>query len=197
MKWQIPRLATILLLGLSSNLFAQYGAYGHDVATSSEQAQSIALAVSFLQNVGGENLAGIQISNADLEGSLPAASSRDGKHIGIDFAPVGEVIPPSTPGAPGHPGLVVMLIFHELQHLHHGWGDSFCQEVELTVHVSSYHCDFIRAIRSQGGGPLDALCKMYDHVRSKVNAANIRARVRDEGCSGNTGPIGACPECDC
>jgi hypothetical protein len=179
----------------------EYGPVGRNVPTTPAQQTAINQAVQFLESVG-ENLSGITVSAADLKGAAPAAASGDGTKIGIDFDRLQEVVPPATPGAPGHPGLLVILLFHELGHVHHelghvhhGWGRSFCDEVGLTVQVAQKHWQFICDIQAAGGGPLDALCKMYEHIRGKVNDPATRAEITKQGCAGSTGPIPACECC--
>jgi hypothetical protein len=111
---------------------AQFGEYGHPVSTTADQQQALDKAKEFLESTG-EDLSGVTLTAANFKGNIPAASSGDGTVIGIDFERLEQVVPPNTPGAPGHPGCVVILIFHELQHTRHGWGRDFCSEVGITI----------------------------------------------------------------
>ncbi len=129
-----------MLLPVTAN--AQYGRVGSNVTATPAQQTAINQAVQFLQSVG-ENLSGITVSAAELEGNAPAAASGDNTNIGIDFDRLQEVVPPSTPSTPGHPGLLVILIYHELQHVQYGWGRDVCQEAELTANGAQKHCEFI------------------------------------------------------
>lgn len=182
---------------LQSGLSAQaFGDNGDAKATSSDQQAVLDTVQDLLEAVGGEDFTGIALTNADLNGNLPAAahSNPDGTGIiGVDFERIDEVIPPGTPGAPGYPGVVVILVFHELQHLNHGWGNSPCQEIELAVYVATVHCELICAVVASGGAT-DALCLVYDRVKGNVNGSAIQDQATALGCSGNTGPI---PDCDC
>src|SRR5258708_7704891 len=100
-----------LALLLTSELcLAQFGEYGKAATTTSAQATAMQQAKEFLESCG-EDFTGITLTNADLKGNLPAAST--GTVIGIDFERLEQVVPPDTPGAPGHPGCVMILMFHE------------------------------------------------------------------------------------
>ena len=177
---------------LSGVVCAQFGPYGHATTPTSGQQTSLDQARTFLESTG-EDLSGITLTSADLSGNLPAASSGDGTTIGIDFDRLEAVVPPDTPGAPGHPGCVVILVFHELQHLRHGWGRGFCAEVGITVYTATKHCEFICWISDEGGGPLDALCLMYAHVKQTMNDAGMQSKINAAGCSGST----TIPDCGC
>lgn len=192
-------LERILLLAIALVLttrlgFAQFGEVGHSITTTPAQQQALDQAKTFLESTG-ENLTGITLTNADLRGNIPAAMSANGTVLGIDFARLEAVVPPGTPGAPGYPGCVLILVFHELQHAHHGWGKDFCSEVGNTIYTATKHCEFICWIQTNGGGPLDALCLMYAHVRSLANGADMQAQIDQHGCVCT--PSCTIPPCGC
>lgn len=171
---------------------AQFAPHGNSAFTSFDQQVVLEQARSFLI-ARGENLAGVNLTNASLNSNLAAASSADGMTIGIDFERLEAVVPPETPGAPGHAGCVVILLYHELQHLNHGWDRSYCSEIGITVHTAQQHCALICYIANEAMGPLDALCLMYRHVAEQVNKASEQAKIAAHGCSGPT----TVPPCIC
>lgn len=182
----------ILFLLVQSRARAQYAEVGHDVAPTQQQQQAISLAVGYLEAQGWD-FSEISVSSAELQGDYPAASVPG--HIGIDFERVAEVIPPDTPGAPFHPGLLVVLIMHELYHLEGGYGTGLCDELEIASKVAKfYHCDLICAVAAVGGAT-DALCMMFEHIRSKVNHPETMMEALLLGCPGLAGSMQPCSCC--
>jgi hypothetical protein len=103
----------------------------------------------------------------DSGGKKPAASDPNSKTIGIDFDTIQKAVPESTPGAPGKPGLAIVWLLHEKMHIDQDLPTNPCNEITITVVVAAWHCEFICTIQAAGGGPLDALCKLYRHVKYK------------------------------
>lgn len=164
--------------------------------TAGQQA-SINQASAFLTSVG-ENLSGITICGADTHGQGLGAATQDGTTIGIDFKVLEGIVPPETPGAPGFPGLVMIAMYHELQHLHHGWGRTYCDEIGIRLTVAQKQCEFIIALALEGLGPLDAQCQFYAFFKNKTNDAQKQAEIQEHGCMSPTGstviaPCSGCP----
>jgi hypothetical protein len=179
----------LLYTAMTQGAYAQFGDRGHVLPTTPAQQTAIDQAVAFLQSVG-EDTSGLSITNCDANGNTAALAAPG--HVGIDFGRLDEVVDPNTPGAPGHPGLVVIVLFHELQHLNHGWGNDPCSEINLAVSVAGKHCEFINFVWAGGGGPLDALCDMYNHVQAKVGSQETQDAFEDNNCAG---PAPAIPDC--
>jgi len=195
----LPHLALVFALSGFAN--AQFGSFGKSKPTAPDQAAALTQAKNFLAAVG-ENVSGTTFVNADAIGNSPAVTSADGNTIGIDFDRLEAVVPPSTPGAAGHPGLLVVLIYHELQHRDHGWGscqtgtpNDLCCEHGITAATAQAHCAFITFIVDNGGGPIDALCRMYAHVMAKYNASVASGATSHCTGSGPPTSIPPCPAC--
>ena len=171
---------------------AQFGDLGHSAPTSPAQQDAINKATDFLTSVG-EDLSGITVTNAELVGNLPSAFDPNTNTLGIDFDRLNEVVPPNTPGAPGHPGTVAVCMFHELQHARHGWGRGTCDEFALTAYVASQECALICFMLTNGLGPLDALCLQYSHVQDVFNDPAQQSKMQEEGCADTQiPPCGCC-----
>jgi len=189
---RIGLLPTLLLI--SGAVQAQFGPKAVVVPTTPEQQTVINQAVAYLESTG-ESLAGVTITNVDIVGNAPGISTQDGLHIGIDFARLEAVVPPGTPGAPGHPGLAIVVMYHEILHFRHALPQTFCGELTTAILTCSMQCNFITTIHDDGGGPLDALCMMYQHVRNLVNESGFQEAAANAGCLGTTTipPCGLCP----
>jgi hypothetical protein len=145
-----------------------------------------------------------EIVDCSIEGAgnTPATSDPSGNRIGIDFGNLAALVPEDTPGAPGLPGLLVVLIYHELVHLIGAHGGDWCGELQGIKAVAQKHCEFICFIQSHGGGPLDALCLLYAQVRKIFNCATTpdgeesKVHAARAGC-GMSGSGNDIPPCGC
>lgn len=162
--------------------------------TTAAQQTAISQAVSFLDTAGESVPEGWTVSNGDVGGNAPGAADPDSKTIFIDFERIEDVVSGNTPGAPGHPGLVVIVLFHKLAHVVHGWGGDPCTELELAAYVAGKQCEFICFLDENEGGPLDAQCTFYNHVKDVVNG--FVGNALRQHCGSST-TIPECPKCLC
>jgi hypothetical protein len=90
-------------------------------------------------NAAGEPLPeGWQIVAIDTSGAAPAAGDPNTRQIGIDYKKFEEAVPESTPGAPGKPGMVCVLLIHEYTHIKDNLSQSPCNEIKIASDLTPF-----------------------------------------------------------
>ena len=168
---------------------AQWGELAKAKPLTPAQESSLAQAKQYLASQGHSVPAGTTVGGAKVETGYGVTSS-DGTAIGVDFDQIENAVPPETPGAPGKPGLLAVVLLHELKHvssLNHSWQDEF----RIQSETAGFNCQLVCDIVSVGGGPTDSLCLLYSTVRASY------AIAFSAHCAGCTGIPSTLPPCEC